>query len=63
MLEQAAEIPEFVFASGTAVGVIGLRVDVRVELTVLKSPVVDVIQGDLRRTGSRLKVYQHAGKS
>ena len=43
MLEQAAEIPEFVFASGTAVGVLGLRVDVRVELTVLPSPVVDVI--------------------
>ena len=43
MLEQATEIPEFVFASGTAVAVFGLRVDIVVELTVLQSPTVDVI--------------------
>jgi hypothetical protein len=35
MLEQAAEIPEFVFASGTAVAVFGSRVDIAVELAVL----------------------------
>jgi hypothetical protein len=43
MLEQATEIPEFVFASGTAVAVFGLRVDIVVKLTVLRSPAVDVI--------------------
>ena len=43
MLEQGAEIPEFGFASGTAVGVLGLRVDVIAKPTVLQSPVIDVI--------------------
>jgi hypothetical protein len=42
MLEQAAKIPEFTFASGAAVAVFGLRVDIVVELTVLRSPAVDV---------------------
>jgi hypothetical protein len=48
MLEQAAKIPELVVATGTTVGVLGLRIDVTGILTVLRSPVVNVAQSDLR---------------